>query len=573
MRVSTLSKLPLFEVLAGHDSRAPAIVHSGAVKGFSYGQLLRDVSKAKDTLASYGPNRRRGQRVAFLAENSYDYVVTLLSILGADGIAVPLSPTFPAKELRYVLNHSGASMLLSTIRYHEQAQMVIQEGVKGEVLLKIIDKSTEDDGPTPVEMHWEEPTQVDGGLMLYTSGTTSQPKGVLLPLSAVMAQCQSLRDAWQYTPQDRFLHVLPLHHIHGTVNALLAPLLAGASVEFMFPFAADAVWTRFGGPFSTPATEDTKGEEKVTVFTAVPTIYNRLLSTHPTLSAEMQRATREAVAPENLRLNISGSAALLTSTKKAWAELSNANDLLERYGMTETGMILSCGLAMQDRVDGSVGWPLPSVEVRLVESDTNEVILPGEEVDRHGHEREGEIHVRGPTVFREYWQNPEATRAEFVDADDGRGRWFKTGDIAVRKQIPAAGSGHDEWSRGPMYFIRGRKSVDIIKTGGEKVSALEIERELLSLPQIAEAAVVGLESDAWGQKVAAIVVLDPAHQQTGRPGKKWGPLDMRRALKDRLVNYKIPQEMRVIERGLPRNAMGKVNKKALVKEFFGDAKQ
>jgi len=126
-------------------------------------------------------------------------------------------------------------------------------------------------------------------------------------------------------------------------------------------------------------------------------------------------------------------------------------------------------------------------------------------------------------------------------------------------------------AKGPMYFIRGRKSVDIIKTGGEKVSALEIERELLSLPQISEAAVVGLPSDQWGQKVAAVVVLHPEHANSGRGGKQWGVMDMRRALKDKLANYKIPQELKIMHSGLPRNAMGKINKKTLVIEVFGDA--
>ena len=144
-------------------------------------------------------------------------------------------------------------------------------------------------------------------------------------------------------------------------------------------------------------------------------------------------------------------------------------------------MALSCGLDFRDRVDGSVGWPLPSVQVRLVDSETNEVISLGQEVDENGKEREGEIQLRGPTVFEEYWHNEKATSEEFVAADDGGGKWFKTGDIATRKIVEGAGQSGQDWAKGPMYFIRGRKSTDIIKTGGEKVSALEIERELLSL--------------------------------------------------------------------------------------------
>ena len=195
----------------------------------------------------------------------------------------------------------------------------------------------------------------------------------------------------------------------------------------------------------------------------------------------MQKAVKTALLPENLRLNISGSAALPTPTKKSWTELSGGNVLLERYGMTEVGMALSCGLDFRDRVDGSVGWPLPSVQVRLVDTETNEVIPVGHEVDANGKEREGEIQLRGPTIFEEYWRNEKVTSEEFVVANDGGRKWFKTGDIATRKIVDGAGQSGDDWAQGPMYFIRGRKSTDIIKSGGEKVSALEIERELLSL--------------------------------------------------------------------------------------------
>lgn len=149
--------------------------------------------------------------------------------------------------------------------------------------------------------------------------------------------------------------------------------------------------------------------------------------------------------------------------------------------MTEVGMALSCGLDFRDRVDGSVGWPLPSVEVRLVNTETHEVIDIGAELDKDGKEIEGEIQLRGPTIFREYWANSKATSEEFVDGRDGKGPWFKTGDIATRKYVEGTGKSGQEWARGPMYFIHGRKSVDIFKTGGEKASALEIERELLSL--------------------------------------------------------------------------------------------
>lgn len=388
----------------------------------------------------------------------------------------------------------------------------------------------------------EEEKEEDGagagaGMMLYTSGTTNRPKGVLLPASALEAQCRSLVEAWRYGPADRLLHVLPLHHIHGTVNAVLTPLWAGSSVEFLFPFSADTVWRRFALPFLLGANEHdnrngngiianggggggtssdvtdaaataeldsrTKGllhhhhhhnnsvEDKltahmsrapITFFTVVPTVYTRLLATHGQLpSAALQEAARAAVGPAHMRVSISGSAALPTPLKRAWRDLSRGTVLLERYGMTEVGMALSCGLDPADRVDGSVGWPLPGVEARLVDTDTGEVVPAPADFAEEGEtgmetagkengdeevmtttttttggggggedkarqrserrERSGEIQLRGPNVFREYWNNASATAKEFVPAspdDPNQARWFKTGDVAVRRPIPAA---------------------------------------------------------------------------------------------------------------------------------------
>ncbi len=478
--------------------------------------------------------------------------------------------------------------MLSSIKFRPKAEEVLKEGVERQVKYVAVEKK--ESGATSSQ-HFQLEELVDdlGGMMLYTSGTTSRPvfascsaietvltidcsqKGVFLPQSVLTAQSQSLLRAWNYTAQDHILHVLPLHHIHGTVNALLTPLFAGSTIEFLFPFNVNAVWERLAAPFLPQDEIQRRRKPPITFLTAVPTIYNRLIASHQALKSPIFDASKRALSPEILRLNMSGSAALPTPTKKAWSELSNGNVLLERYGMTEVGMALSCGLDFHDRVDGSVGWPLPSVEARLVDSETNEVIKEGEE-DADGKEREGEIQLRGPTVFKEYWRNPKATADEFVEGEDGKGRWFKTGDVATRRAVKGAGQSGQDWAKGPMYFIRGRRSVDIIKSGGEKISALEIERELLSLyespvcawlgmltsrrPQISEAAVVGVSSEQWGQKVAAVVVLHSEHAQSGRGGKTWGVMDMRRALKDKLANYKIPQELKVVD-AIPKNAMGK----------------
>ncbi|KAG4436880.1 hypothetical protein IFR05_007643 [Cadophora sp. M221] len=555
---STLPRLPIFEAIENHDPQSTAVIHSVSGRRFQYGELLKDVAEGKDRLVKEaGGSSAEGERIAFLVENSYDYEtpVTLLSILGAHSIALPLSPAFPANELQYIMDQSQASMLLSSAKFESKAVEVLKQDLEGKA--KHVKLGKKFGGAAQSKVTLEGPTDGNGGMMLYTSGTTNRPKGVLLPQSVLTAQANSLVTAWNYTPKDHLLHVLPLHHIHGTVNAILAPLFAGSTIEFLFPFNASSAWSRFASPFlpsQSTTSPNPSSTSPITFFTVVPTVYNRLLSTFKDLTPEVQTAAKQAISPANLRLNISGSAALPTPTKKAWSDLSSGNVLLERYGMTEVGMALSCGLSNDDRVDGSVGWALPGVEVRLVDTETNEVIQPGEELDKDGKERDGEIQLRGPTIFKEYWRNEKATLSEHVNGDDEKGRWFKTGDVAVRRDVPSAGHSSQDWARGPMYFIRGRKSADIIKSGGEKVSALEVERELLSLPQVAEAAVVAVPSGKWGQKVGAVIILN--EDAEGRKGK-WGPMDMRRALKARLANYKIPQVMKVVN-DIPKNAMGKI---------------
>ena len=511
--------------------------------------------------------------------------MTLLACLASNAIAVPLAPSFPAAELRYILNHSAASLLLSTPKFAALATEVLSaDDLETPPTYLEIPKTLEgaayaesrdDDFTDPVVLEGDE-HHAEGGMMLYTSGTTARPKGVLLPTLTLAAQARSLIEAWQYTPKDRLLHVLPLHHIHGTVNALLTPLLAGGTIEFLFPFNVEKVWERFASPFLAADPDEHQplptpppgAKVPINFFTVVPTVWARLLATHSALPPRLNKASSIAITRQYLRLNISGSAALPTPTKKAWNELSDGNVLLERFGMTEVGMALSCGLHDSDRVDGSVGWPLPGVEARLVDPDTHAVIPPPPSSSSSPEEKEisGEIQLRGPTIFKSYWRNPEATAKEFTP--DG---WFKTGDIAIRKHLPPpTGTGlSGAWATGPAFFIHGRASADIIKTGGEKVSALEIEREILSLPQIAEAAVVGLPSETWGQKVAVVVVLSDLGKTAGKGGKAWGVMDLRRALKGVLVAYKIPQDMKVVE-AIPRNAMGKVNKKSLVPLVFGD---
>lgn len=489
-------------------------------------------------------------------------VVTLLALLASNARAVPLAPSLPPSELSYLLEHSEASALVSSAKYDALTLKVLKDGDGKQLrhvhIGKLLNGSTICD-----DISFDGHVDVTGGIMLYTSGTTARPKGVLLDQEVLMAQANSLIQAWKYSATDRLLHVLPLHHIHGIVNALVTPLLAGSSIEFLFPFTPDAVWRRLAQPFLPDDQPPQHQRAPITFLTAVPTVWARILQTHRDLPPEVQKAAEEAIRRENLRLNISGSAALPVPVKQSWTQLSKGNVLLERFGMTEVGMALSCGLADVDRIDGSVGWPLPTVEARLVDTDTNEVLSKDRFETGAGTERSGEIQLRGPTTFKGYWRDEQATQKAFTS--DG---WFKTGDIAVRRPVSGTGHGH---SAGDPYFILGRESADIIKMGGEKISALEIERELLSLPQIQECAVVALPSETWGQQIAAVVVLSKEGKAAGTDGAAWTAMDMRRALKGRLNAYKIPRRVRIVSE-IRRNAMGKVNKKELVASIFDSAK-
>jgi malonyl-CoA/methylmalonyl-CoA synthetase len=293
---------------------------------------------------------------------------------------------------------------------------------------------------------------------------------------------------------------LPLHHIHGIVNVISCALWVGAICEIFPRFEAQKVWERLG-----------QGE--LTLFMAVPTVYVKLIEAWEKASPADQKRMLEGCG--KMRLMVSGSAALPVPTLERWKEISG-HVLLERYGMTEIGMALSNPLHGQ-RVPGSVGTPLPGVEARLTEQG---IPVPSG--------TPGEIEIRGPVVFLEYCGKPEETRKSFRDG------WFLTGDVAVEEN--------------GIYRILGRSSVDIIKTGGYKVSALEIEEVLLTHPDINEVAVVGMPDPVWGERVVAALVLRNSGNLDIKALRAWG--------KDRLATYKVPQEA-IILRELPRNAMGR----------------
>ena len=491
--------LPLFERARDSADRT-AITSDG--ESYSYAQLLEDSAGVAAALLD-GRANLDGARVCFLVPPGYDYVAVQWGIWRAGGVAVPLGMMHPLPELEYTLEDSGAMAIVADAGLLEKVRPLA--GSRNLPLLSSRVLMSHE----PVALPVLEPDRP--AMILYTSGTTSKPKGVVTRHATIQAQITSLVEAWGWTADDRILHVLPLHHIHGIINVLGCALWSGACCEFLPKFDAAAVWERLASG-------------RLSLFMAVPTIYARLISAWEQVPESEQQRYSEGC--RQMRLMVSGSAALPVTTLERWRSISGQT-LLERYGMTEIGMGLSNPLE-GERVPGHVGRPLPGVEIRRVDDH-------GEPVPD---DVPCEIQVRGPGVFEHYWNRPEATEQAFMDG------WFRTGDVTVVED--------------GVYRILGRSSVDIIKTGGEKVSALEIEEVLRTHPVITQCAVVGVEDGEWGERVAACLVVEEELTLEGL--RDWA--------KQRLAVYKVPSLLLLVDE-LPSNAMGKVQKPAIKKLIAG----
>ena len=486
-----------------------------ALDDLTYGELdRRSRTIAAGILAKLGVDDLAGARVPFLAQPGWEYVATQWAIWLAGGLAVPMCTSHPPAEWQYVLEDSKAALWIKGSEFIdataicgcEQAS-VPELFMSGEFAPKRR-ADRENAGTRELGAGEDRPA-----LMLYTSGTTGRPKGVVITHAQLRSQIETLVESWAWTENDRTIHVLPLHHTHGIVNVLCCALYSGAQLEMMAKFDAAVVFERLAS-----------GE--LTLFMAVPTIYTKLIQYFDSISESEKK--RLSAGLKKLRLMVSGSAALPVSVFERWAEISG-HRLLERYGMTEIGMALSNPL-VGERRPGTVGLPLPRVQVRQVD---------------------GELWVAGPSVFKEYWNRADATRDSFV-VEDGV-RWFKTGDVAAREEDNG------------YYRLLGRTSVDIIKTGGYKVSALEIEERLREHALVKDCAVVALPDEEWGERVAAAVVLNAVSNATSSTSSE-AFTALQAFARENLAKYKVPTRWLAVT-DLPRNAMGKVLKQDVKKLF------
>ncbi|HET9380963.1 MAG TPA: acyl-CoA synthetase [Streptomyces sp.] len=460
-------------------------------RSLTYGQLGAAAGALAGRIGGAG-------RVAVWATPVMETGVAVLAALLAGVAAVPLNPKSGGKELGHIVSDSDPSLVLAAPG--DELPAALRH-------LRRVDVDIEGDLRDGRAVPGDRAGDEDPALVVYTSGTTGPPKGAVIPRRAIAATLDALADAWQWTGDDVLVHGLPLFHVHGLVLGVLGPLRRGGSVRHL-------------GRFSTAGVAEELGSGATMLF-GVPTMYHRIAETLPD-DPELVKALGRA------RLLVSGSAALPVHDHERITSATGRR-VVERYGMTETLMNTSVRADGEPRA-GTVGVPLPGVRLRLVEED-------GTEITAYDGATVGEIQVRGPNLFTEYLNRPDATAAAFTA--DG---WFRTGDVAVRD---------------PDGYVRivGRMATDLIKSGGYKIGAGEIENALLEHPGVREAAVTGEPDPDLGERIVAWVV--PA-----APGAPPGLEELAAHVARRLAPHKRPRVLRHLD-ALPRNDMGKIMKRAL----------
>jgi malonyl-CoA/methylmalonyl-CoA synthetase len=457
----------------------PAVRDLGDEPAVAVGERALSYAELRGAAAAVAARLAGVSRAAVWATPSLETVVAVVGALAAGVEVVPLNPKLGTGELDHILSDSAPDVVL--------APEDVDVGARAGELPR------GDDDPAGT------------ALVVYTSGTTGRPKGALLPRRAIASNLDALAEAWAWTAEDRLVHGLPLFHVHGLVLGVLGPLRLGGRVQHLGRFDSGAVAAALRGG--------------ATMLFGVPTMYHRLAA-----DAEADAGVADALS--RARLLVSGSAAL-PAVDFARLQRATGQQVVERYGMTET-LMNAAVRADGERRPGSVGGPLPGVEVRLLDDD-------GGVLDVADDETIGEVAVRGPNLFAGYLNRPDAT------AEAMRDGWFITGDLATRA---------------PDGYLRlvGRRSTDLIKTGGYKVGAGEVEGALLEHPGVAEVAVTGEPDDDLGERIVAWVVADGDARPSAR--------ELADHVAGLLTPHKRPRDVRFLDE-LPRNAMGKVVKARL----------
>jgi malonyl-CoA/methylmalonyl-CoA synthetase len=442
--------------------------------------------------ASVAAHLRGVGRIAVWAQPTLEFCVGVVGALAAGATVVPINPSSGSRELQHIGADSTPELVLASA------------GVELPEQLTHLPRIDVDPGAGGGQLP-DELSEAAVAFVLYTSGTTGPPKGVQIPRRAIVSSLDALAEIWNWTAEDRLTHALPVFHVHGLVLGVLGPLRRGAQLEHVGRFSAQSI----AGALRRGATM---------VF-GVPTMYHRIIQE---AAQEAELADAFALA----RLLVSGSAPLPAVDHERMHELTG-QAILERYGMTET--LINAGVRLGGAViPGRVGPPIPGVELKLLDDD-------GARIDSSDDEQIGEIAVRGPNLFVGYLNQPEATEQAMRDG------WFLTGDLATRA---ASGS----------LRIVGRRATDMIKSGGYRIGAGEIEAALLEHPAVCEAAVTARPDPDLGERVAAWVVPEP--------GCTIDADELIAHVASLLTKHKCPRDVYVVP-SLPRNDMGKVLKRAL----------
>ena len=498
----------LFESRFPADRELPLLLlpDGGVV---TYRQAEEGAARYASLLAGLG--LAPGDRVAVQVEKSPEALLLYLGCLRAGLAYLPLNSAYQEGEVAYFLENAEPGAVVAQPRSLAWLEpLAARRGIRHVFSLDEHGRGSAAEAARKCEPRF--PTVARSGddlaAILYTSGTTGRSKGAMITHRNLASNAQVLHRAWGFRAGDTLVHMLPLFHVHGLFVACHCILMNGSPMFFHAKFDARRALEDFA---------------RSTVFMGVPTFYTRLLA-EPGL-------TRAACS--RMRLFVSGSAPLLAETHVEF-ETRTGQRILERYGMTETGMLTSNPL-QGDRRAGSVGPPLPGTEVRVVD-DEGKACQAGEN---------GNVQVRGPNVFPGYWRMPEKNAEEFTA--DG---WFRTGDMG---SLSADG-----------YLTIAGRSKDLIITGGYNVYPKEIELALDELPGVGESAVVGVPHPDFGEAVTAVVVA--------APGSHPKEAELIAALKGKLANFKVPKRVHVVEE-LPRNAMGKVQKNVLRQKLAEQAAQ
>lgn len=477
----------------------------------SYAELNESVDRTVSYLQNLG--LQPGDRVALQLSKCLEFILLHMATVRLGAITLPLNLAYPPDELKYFLEDSGAKLFFALESNKGKVQTILpdlpdlQECIfldpaKPDQFRALITNDQSQVSIRPIS------ALSNTAVIIYTSGTTGRPKGAEITHGNLESNLQALHEIWGWQPDDVLLHVLPIFHVHGLFVALHGALHAGATALLM-------------REFDPRRTLQNLVERECTLLMAVPTIHRRLLDVPDAKSFNLS----------HIRLITSGSDRLPDEVFTGFQN-TFGHTLLERYGMTETGMNCSNPLNDERRI-GSVGHPLPGVEVRIVESESRETLPDGEI---------GELEIRGPNVFKGYWGQPKKT-AESFSADG----WFKTGDLGFREE--------------DGYITLCGRSKDLIISGGLNIYPPEVERVLVEHPAVDICAVIGCPDKEWGERVTAVVVLNRGETVSGA--------DLIAFCRERLATYKSPKSI-VFHGNLPRNTMGKVQKAILRKELCLD---